>query len=130
MTKNKQIKPPFNKPLTDIELANLSDDDIDYSDIPETTKGEIKNGIKIPKNKFKEGLRFLNRRNELANQCSNQNDINYSTLKPDEKFWEEITLEPKNNVDDAIKNLIARKQNQNKSQQKNKNIKIQEHASA
>jgi uncharacterized protein (DUF4415 family) len=35
---NKEIlKPPFSRELTDEELASLSDEDIDYSDIPKVS---------------------------------------------------------------------------------------------
>lgn len=42
------MKPPYDRPLTPEELAQLTDDDIDFSDIPELDDEFWKNAVLVP----------------------------------------------------------------------------------
>ncbi len=41
------MKPPYERPLTTAELASLSDEDIDFSDIPEMDEEFFKNAVVV-----------------------------------------------------------------------------------
>ena len=53
------MKRPYTRPLTTEELKAMSDDDIDFSDIPELTEAQAKTGIVVyPDNKTQLTLRL------------------------------------------------------------------------
>ena len=119
---NKQNKPAYHKlkhpnghkPTTK-EFTSMNDDDINYSDIPESTDEQLKQSIGVPgSEKLPVAEKFLLKRRDLEKRhpCTKPNDINYRYLRPDDKFWEEATL---NNIDTAINHLVTRRRAEIKS---------------
>ena len=93
----------------------FSDDDIDYSDIPASTAGDLRRGIGVPSgDKSVLAEEFLDRRDELAKRqpCVGSDGIDYRYLKPDAEFWREATLE---NIDEAMDRLVSRRREEVRS---------------
>ena len=105
-TKNNELKPPFGRALNPKELASLSDDDIDYSDIPKTDAEFWRGAIGIPVGKGAIARIFFDARRDLVESRSSAADIDYRYLKPDAKFWREARWY---NIDSAMDRLISRR---------------------
>ena len=114
---NKVVKPtrPYTRGLTGKELASLSDDDIDYSDIPDSTDEQLKRAIGVPGgHKMPISKRFFAYRKKLVarHPCVGSDGIDYRYLQPDAEFWREATFE---NINEAMDRLIARRREEVRS---------------
>ena len=99
---------PCTRGLRGKELASLSDDDIDYSDIPEMTEDDFDSAILVPPGKLEISEEFMDRRDELEDLHPGvgSDGIDYGYLQPDDEFWGEATVE---NINEAMDRLVARR---------------------
>ena len=110
--RNHKLGPPFSRALTPKELASLSDDDIDYSDIPELDSDYWSKAIGVPVGKGAISHMFLAARRDLVagrssgSDADSADDIDYSSLQPDAEFWREARWY---NIDSSISRLISRR---------------------
>ena len=110
--RNQKLGPPFSRALTPKELASLSDDDIDYSDVPVFTDDELRSAIGVPVGKGAISHMFLAARRDLvesrssASDAHSPDDIDYRYLQPDAQFWREARWY---NIDSSLSRLISRR---------------------
>ena len=115
MRKRNKLEYSVSRGLTGKELASLSDDDIDYSDIPASTDEQLKRAIGVPGgHKMPISKRFFAYRKKLVarHPCVGSDGIDYRYLQPDAEFWREATID---NVEAAMDRLIARRRLESES---------------
>ena len=103
---DKKLGPPFSRVLTPKELSSLSDDDIDFSDIPKLDSAYWRKAIGVPVGKGAISRMFLAARRDLVESRSSDGDIDYSSLQPDAEFWREARWY---NIDSSMSRLISRR---------------------